>query len=324
MYTSFLLRATIRINVVLYGSKEEFDLEKAKILSEDDRAHFMELGWVRVQEAYSRADALAAQDDLWREVEKRGILREDRATWTVPLLRMNENYDTPSFRRCNTDRLKDAIEDVVGRNRWIGREQAVKWGWWPVNFAHGANQAWDVPVDGWHWDGIHFKHRVDSPDQGLLCLCVFSDVLPRGGGTIVAEGSHKVVARYLAEQPDGVDLGDGIRAVMEQHEWFRALSGRDPLPEEGMDRKSFFMNPHTDSQGTSLRVVETTALAGDVILCHPFLFHATSQNLSGVPRFMCNRTTPLREKLQLDRADEAAYSTLELSIRRAMTGVECL
>lgn len=293
-------------------------MEAAKVLSEQDREHFMEFGWVRVPEAYSRADALAAQMDLWAEVEKRGVLREDRSTWTMPLLRMNENYDTPAFRRCNTTRLADAIEDLVGQGRWLGRGKPVQWGWWPVNFANGADEAWDVPAQGWHWDGIHFRHQVDSPDQGLLCLCIFSDVGPQGGGTVVAQGSHKVVARYLAGKPEGVELGEGIRDVMAQHPWFRALSGRDPLPAGARDRKSFFMNPFTDADGITLRVIETTASAGDVILCHPFLFHATAQNLSGVPRFMCNRTTPLHERLQLTRTAPQDYSALELSIRRAL------
>jgi hypothetical protein len=47
------------------------------------------------------------------------------------------------------------------------------------------------------------------------------------------------------------------------------------------------------------------------------LYHAASQNHSGVPRFMCNRTTPLYDKLQLQR-DDNEYSPVEHSIRGAL------
>ncbi|HET7559455.1 MAG TPA: phytanoyl-CoA dioxygenase, partial [Limnochordia bacterium] len=56
---------------------------------------------------------------------------------------------------------------------------------------------------------------------------------------------------------------------------------------------------------------------GDVILCHPFLFHAASPNHSGRPRFMCNRTTPLKARMAFDRP-EGDHSAVEISIRRAL------
>jgi ectoine hydroxylase-related dioxygenase (phytanoyl-CoA dioxygenase family) len=75
---------------------------------------------------------------------------------------------------------------------------------------------------------------------------------------------------------------------------------------------------HTDEDGTELHVSEITAQAGDVFLCHPFLIHAASPNHSGVPRFMCNRTTPLRDRMNLQRPD-GDYSPVEISIRKALS-----
>lgn len=295
---------------------------KGKVLSGTDIEQFMEHGWVRVPLAYSRKAALAAQEVLWEQVEKRGAIRSDPSTWTQPMIQINENYDTPEFRACDTERLSDAIEDLVGIGRWIGRGTPNRWGWWPVNFAKGAQSEWDVPKDGWHWDGIHFRHHVNSPEQGLLCLCMFSDIGKHGGGTVIAEGSHKVVARFLATQPEGIELGEGIRTVNQGHEWFRKLTGQYERESDAsnVNRVDYFMH-HTfvDADGISLRVSETTAEAGDVILCHPFLYHAASQNLSGVPRFMCNRTTPLHDRMNLNRSVVEDYSPLELSIRNALS-----
>lgn len=295
---------------------------KRKVLSDSDVEHFIERGWVRLPLAFSRQSALKAQEFLWEQVEKRGVRRHDISTWTMPMIRINETYDTPEFRACDTPRLADAIEDLVGSGKWAGRGTPNKWGWWPVNFSQGSDAKWDVPTGGWHWDGIQFRHFLDSPEQGLLCLCIFSDVEPGGGGTLVAEGSHKVVARYLATQPDGVELRDGIDAVNKNHEWFRKLTNSDDtgtFASLAQERVDYFMNhTFTDQGGANLRVIETVAEAGDVFLCHPFLYHASSQNHSGVPRFMCNRTTPLVQRMNFYREAAADYSPLEVSIRNAL------
>lgn len=294
------------------------DLE---VLSPAQVEEFTERGWTQLEAAYAREDALAAQDFMWDKVGERGVQREDRATWTSHLVHIAENYDTPAFQACNTSRLKGAIEDLVGRGRWKKRDEPVQWGWWPVNFPRGAEAEWDVWPRGWHWDGQHFRHYLNSPNQGILLICCFSDINPRGGGTFVAAGSHKLVVRYLAQKPDGVELGDGIRECNAGHPWLADLSGTgsakysEDAPDSRVER---FMERHwTDADGTELWVDEVTCKAGDVILCHPFLYHSVSANLAGEPRFMCNRTTEVREPLELERPD-GDYSVLEESLRRAL------
>lgn len=204
---------------------------KTKVFTPSEIEQFMELGYVKLEEAYPRHFALKAQNYLWDRLQERGISQEDPAAWTQPMVRMNETYDEEVFQVCNTKRLADAIEDLIGEGRFAHRvvygedSRKTNWGWWPVNFSSGADQEWEVPTKGWHWDGIHFRHFIDSPDQGLLCLCLFSDVSPKGGGTLVAEGSHKPVARFLQVQPEGVVLGDGIKAINSSHPWFAELTG---------------------------------------------------------------------------------------------------
>jgi hypothetical protein len=290
-------------------------LKDGRILKAPEIEQFIETGWVLVREAFPRAAALAAQSVVWDALEKHGVDRAGRGTWTQPLIHLRENYRTPEFDACDTERLADAIEDLVGAGRFAQRGKPVAWGWWPVNFSVGADREWDVPTEGWHWDGIHFRHFLDSPEQGLLCLCHFSEVGPRGGGTLVAEGTHQVVARYLATKPKGVELNEGIREVRQAHPWLRDLTGGDTGPGR-VER--FLGRAREGAQGERLRVAETQVQPGDVSLCHPFLFHAASQNHSGRPRFMCNRTTPLRERMRFDRPDPDDFSPLEISILRAI------
>src|SRR5690349_3015989 len=88
-----------------------------KVLSEGQVEHFIEYGYVKLEEAFPRANALAVQDYVWQQVEKQGVLRNDRSTWTIPRVHLREQYSAPVFQACATQRLTDAIEDLIGRDR---------------------------------------------------------------------------------------------------------------------------------------------------------------------------------------------------------------
>lgn len=288
-----------------------------QVLSEAQVARFEEDGFLKLERAFPRESALAAQDFLWERLAALGVRKDDKATWTEPMVHLKESYDHPVFQVCQTERLTGAIEDLIGRDRWAGKGQTTHWGWWPVNFAVGADKPWTVPTGGWHWDGIHFKHTVDAPDQGLLLLPMFSETGPQGGGTLVAAGSHRLVARFLAGRPEALELGAAIGACNQTYPWLAELTGKMKAV---TDRSAYFMDQaQLDEGGKSLHVVEATASPGDVYLCHPFLYHAASPNHSGVPRFMCNRTTPLRERMNV-HALTAGSSPVERSIYHALQG----
>jgi hypothetical protein len=301
------------------------------VLSPSDVEQFIELGYVKLPQAFAAERAMAVQTFLWHKLAERGVRKDDRATWTKPLVHIKEQFNGAVFQACETERLAGAVEDLVGEGRWRTKGGEANWGWWPVNFAVGAERAWDVPTGGWHWDGMHFRHTVDAPDQGLLLLCIFSEVAPRGGGTLVAEGSHRSVARFLRQHEDGIAYKRAMKTFPTSHAWFQDLTqsrvrtfwwgSRQGVrqPEAVPDRLSHFMgrtfvDPADD---TPLRVVELTAAPGDVFLCHPFLYHAASPNHSGRPRFMCNRHTPLSEPMRFNRPD-GRYSPIELSVKRAI------
>lgn len=315
---------------------------RTKVLTESQIEQFIELGYVQLKEAFPRESALAAQEFLWAQLEKQGVLKDDPSTWKQPMVHIKEQFDDETFQLCNTERLANAIEDLIGEGRWKERsvygqdERKTLWGWWPVNFASGADRPWDVPANGWHWDGMMRPHYVDSPEQGLLLLCVFSEIGPRGGSTLVAEGSHKIVANLLAENGDGLMADEAIHLANRSHPWLRALTnsyddgaaaadiyaaaeaGKAPPSGSGDRIRTFMDRTYVDEHGVRLRVVETPASPGDVLLCHPFLYHSASQNHSGVPRFMCNRATPLIKRMNLNRANAEDYSPLEWSTRRSI------
>ena len=311
-----------------------------RVLSDAQIQQFITHGWTKLEAAFSPEVAAPCVDFLWDKLVDRGIRRDDQATWKQPMAFIAENYDTPPFAHCATPRLDQAVTELVGDGRWHAQGKVGWWGWWPVNFGVGADQPWDVPSDEWHFDSPPPARYITSGEQGLLTICLFSELESRGGGTLIAEGSHRLVARAIHETP-GMTQQEGIAAVRQGHPWMRALCGLDggdrpashtgsgPTKPLGTDirtdlvrtpRMQQFMDRVTidETDGGELRVVELTGSPGDVFLGHPLLFHSPSFNHSGRPRFMCNRKAVLYDDLQLDRAD-GAYSPLEESIRRAIT-----
>jgi hypothetical protein len=304
----------------------------ANVLSSDQIEQFIQRGYIHLPEAFPPQQALAVQDVIWERLSEYGIYKTDPAIWTQPLVHLKENYQGPVFEACMTARLAQAIEELVGPGRWKYRDVPQGWGWWPVNFHRGVDQPWTVPQLGWHWDGGHFRHYLHSPDQGVLLLCIFLEIAPRGGGTLVAEGSHQIVARILSQHPAGLELMEAVELCSRSHPWLAELTGALEAPStlaaEEVDKAQrekaakeriarFMYGVFRDEAGTALRVVEMTASPGDVFLCHPFLYHAASLNHLRVPRFLCNRTTPLKEPMNFNRAT-GEYSVVERSIRQAV------
>ncbi|MCM3921017.1 phytanoyl-CoA dioxygenase family protein [Frankia sp. AiPs1] len=252
------------------------------VLTAADRDAFVERGFCVLRAAFTATQAAAARGAVWRRMtQKAGIREDDPSTWP-PGYDIEERLAVPEVLACFTDPLAHAIEELVGPGRWRGERG---WGFWPVNFSHGAGDPRAVPTAGWHVDGNWFRHTLDASRQGLLVIGLFSDVEPGGGATLVAEGSHRRTARVLAEHPGGLTHLELFDAVL-----------AEPI-------------------GT---FTELTGAAGDVVLAHPFLFHTRGFKRTGSPRFISNTEAGLRAPLRLDRADDADYSVLERSIRAAL------
>jgi hypothetical protein len=242
---------------------------------------FIELGYCTLPGAFTAEQAAAACRRVWQRMEeKAGIREDDPATWPA-CYDIEEHLTSPEVLACFTDRLAAAVTQLLGQGRWCG---VRKWGLWPVNFAVGAGEPYDFPSWGWHIDGNWFLHSIDCPKQGLLLIGLFTDIVPRGGGTILALGSHKRTARVLAQHSRPVAHLDLFSEVLSE-----------PLG-------NFY---------------EITGAAGDIVLAHPFLFHNRGMKHQGPPRIISNTEAGLRQPMMLERAN-GDYSILELSIRRAL------
>jgi len=248
---------------------------------------FVQRGHITLSDCFSRE---AAQEITDRAFVRLGYDKNDPATWAQARVHMPPltEYDCAEF----APKAWAAMCDLLG-----GEERVQKPCRWSdaliANFAEGTDRPWQGPsasVGGWHKDGDFFRHYLDSPEQGLLVLVIWSDIAHRGGGTLIAPDSIPLVARFFAEHPEGVLPNDmPFRRMIEECREF----------------------------------IEVTGRTGDVVLCHPFLLHTSSQNLSGVARFLTNPPVSLREPADFNRARAEDYSPAERVVLNAL-GVERL
>ncbi|MEP9383244.1 phytanoyl-CoA dioxygenase family protein [Nocardioides cheoyonin] len=250
---------------------------------------FIENGFVRVEQAFPQEVAAQCRALLWDDVRRQvpGIDPDDAATWTEPVVRLGDHAEEPFARAANADRLVAAIDELVGRGRWVPRRSL---GTTPVRFPSDESAG----DDGWHVEGSfrgdadefdYFRWRLNvaSKDRALLMLFLFSEVGEDDAPTRVRVGSHRDVASMLAAYGE---------------------DGEEMLP--------FSLRA---AEETADRPVElATGGPGDVYLCHPFLVHAAQRHRGTRPRFMAQ--PGLRPAVAFDV--EGGTSPVERAIREAI------
>ncbi|MGK9167462.1 hypothetical protein KXR53_14250 [Inquilinus limosus] len=262
-------------------------IDEMRALSDAQVEQFIRDGFVRIDRAFPREVAAEARAILWRDLP---CDPDDPATWTRPVVRLGFYGQEPFRAAANTPVLHAAIDRLVGRGRWIPRQDL---GTFPVRFPHRKSPG----DDGWHvdvsfpgpdsdpnetHDYSSWRVNVTSRGRALVMLFLFSDIGPRDAPTRLRIGSHLDMARFLA-----------------------------PVGEAGVS------SPQVDRVGADRREALATGEAGTVYLCHPFVIHAAQKHRGTHPRFLAQPSLALAEPYRLGRAD-GAYSPVETAIRRAL------
>src|SRR6185503_13418737 len=170
----------------------------AQILDSRQTDQFMQLGWCLVEDCFS-PEAARQKCDRW--IEEHGFDPSDPLGWGMEILHssLKENFDAKDF----APKAWAAAEDLVGKDSF----KDWTWGKFIVNIRLGRENPWQMPprdTGGWHVDGDFFHHFLDSPEQGLLILQIFSDIHPQGGGTVISEDSWPTAAKVLYEHSEGL------------------------------------------------------------------------------------------------------------------------
>lgn len=235
----------------------------SSVLSEEEIAAFITDGYVVIRGAVPAEVARECREAVWSELEKRGVRRDDRSTWTAPVVRVNCPGGGPFVDVGEAPLVQEARDQLLGPGRW--RRHSGVGGTVPVRFPSEENPG-DV---GWHLDGGFegdegkLRLNIRSREMGLLTLYLFSDVDEQSAPTRLRPGSHLDAARVLATADDrGLD-------------WLEA-------------------SQQADQASAHRPTVLATGQAGDVFLCHPFLIHTASWPHRGqMPRFMAQPSVAL-------------------------------
>ncbi len=255
-----------------------------QFLSDEQIDHFLARGFVQIEGAISRELALRWGNSRWADIESDP---DDVSTWTQTRHHLpSENFLSV---RENAPDVWKATAELCG-SAW--KHHDWQWGDGLIfNLGDDSGADWVAPENwdkGWHKDGDFFRHFLDSPEQALLTIILWTDIEPRSGGTFLACDSVPIVARFLAEHPEGVAPGGFPFAEMK--------------------------NQCSDFE-------EATGRAGDVFLMHPFLLHSFSRNWTRNPRVITNPPTHGSEPMKFNRENPADQSVVERAILNGL-GVE--
>ncbi|KAL4984085.1 hypothetical protein BDW68DRAFT_23763 [Aspergillus falconensis] len=263
-------------------------------LTESQKDHFLQHGYVVIPNCFTREKALSWTKDVWIRL---GYSATDKSTWTSE--RINMPHHREEAVRTFAPKAWAAICELCGGEDRISEE----FGNWRdsliVNLGlreyEGMESQDPRELDNWHVDGDFFWHFLDSPEQALLVIPLFSDIEPRGGGTMICPEAMPLIARYLYEHPEGVSPYMVPRSEAQS---------QNPDVEPGLSFYKSLIEKCTDFH-------EMTGKTGDVVLMHPLMLHSASKNILRNPRIITNPPVALKEPFNFDREDPSEYSLVE-------------
>jgi Phytanoyl-CoA dioxygenase (PhyH) len=233
---------------------------------------FIRDGYVAIRGAVDEETTVACRELIWAAMERRGVRREDRATWPV-LLEMDDLAGAPFAAAGSAPALVAACDELIGPGRWsplvhVGEALVVRF---PAPDDERANAGYHIegsyagPRPGEYWVNVRSRAR------GLLALFLFTDVGPDDAPTRLMRGSHLYPPEFLA-----------------------------PYGEAGTNSDADFWRPSI----LCLPVAHATGRAGDVFLCHPFIVHtATWPHRGSGPRMLGQPAVYMRDGFALDGTD---------------------
>ncbi|KAK2604385.1 hypothetical protein N8I77_007322 [Diaporthe amygdali] len=273
------------------------------ILTPEEKEHFLNNGWLKIPGAFTKEQADEITKDVWTRL---GMDPKDKTTWHRVWTNMphHNTFDASTF----APRAWAAISEVCGGEDRINPEFRQWRDSLIVNLGSAEREGKADPpreLERWHVDGDFFVHYLDSPEQGLLVVPLFTDVPPRGGGTVIYPRGMREVAAHLHAHPEGVsprmvprgepNFGADFRADKDLN-WFRRVASR----------------------GADADFVEVTGSVGDVYILHPLMLHAATNNALRHVRIITNPPIALKEPFRFYRDDGSEYSLVERATLRML------
>ena len=287
----------------------EATLAECSIVSREEAEHFVVNGFVVVKGAFSKDHASHVAEQAWRELKTvHSVDKNDPSTWArrgagpgpAGYTRLRGSDKQHRVRTLAPRAFQAQLDLVGGAHRFPYNGDQLEWGEGVVsNLGIPDDPRWRPPAarqPGWHKDGWHFRHFLNSPEQALVTVPLYSDIQPKSGGTYLALDSIGPVARLLLDSPGGIHPD--------------SVQGGGYLIPGLADQCSEFG--------------ELTGEAGDMVLLHPYMLHRVSINPSTRPRFIANMAPVLSEPMDFDREPDDCYSLVELATLHALGQSSCI
>ena len=165
-------------------------------LTEEQKQHWLEHGFIKIPQCFTKQDADNWTASIWARL---GISPTDKSTWNTERVNMPGHtvVDVKDF----APKAWDAICELVG-----GEERVTDWckGWrdsWIINLGKPEYKPDDPldfrTLDNWHNDGDFFTHFLDSGEQALLVIPLFSDIRSKGCVTFLCTYVMGLVDNHL-------------------------------------------------------------------------------------------------------------------------------
>ena len=258
-------------------------------LTEQDLEQLRIQGYIKVR-AFSAEDAAEMEATIWRRLEKENVLRDDPSTWGMYPGGVSRSVrNSPIFRKSMTPEFAGVVDQLLGPGRWHPpKDRGTLLCTYPED-----RETWDVTSRIWHWHGDPLRNLDRLRD--IFIFTFLTRVESEGGGTVLVEGSHRVVRKFYSELgPEQLEIKVKAlkRKLYASHPWLQDLtSGGD-----SEDRRRRFMEESTDVFGYPLRVVELTGEPGEAYITNMSTMHARSFNVLDRPRFMTAKNINQNDK----------------------------
>jgi len=245
----------------------------------DHRQELERLGITKVDGLLSQTEATTAREQIIQIARAHDLyssagwaVSEDRfsntKTFRVALTAISHSEAFPNFVSERLINIASSLQGAAVTPLPPGQQ---------ILFTLPGAPSWSVPHDVWHVD-IPRLGELGAP--GLQMFTFLDDVEPKGGGTLVLAGSHKLM------NDAGVLRSKALKQQLAKAPYFRSLFSKQRAPITLVDQTA------GSSDGVDLRVVELTGQPGDVYFMDLRALHTPASNTSNTARLMLTCRLP--------------------------------
>ena len=248
-------------------------------LTTEQRREFDDTGLLHLHNAIPEPLVCAMRENLWAELaSKYHFLPDAPEAWQEgQVYGLQHVGRAGGFAGMMSPALCAALDDLFAPDGW---ERPAHWGTPLVTFPLRGRR-WEVPHQTWHLDvygGLGVQHVFEE----VTVFAFLDSVCSEGGATLAVIGTHRLIHELSVGRQGKIRSADGRRLLAATHTWLRDLWSE----EFSETRKQRLMEEGAVVRGVTVKVVEITGQAGDIVVMHSSVLHNASLNCSRKPRMV--------------------------------------